>query len=174
MRLSDECHFRHSPRAYAMTNIRSEVIMGIFHVWHSGILYAGLWPDQPILDNVFKEGRVIRILGKSAVILPPVLALTLVWSYCSGFILSESFRYIPWIGTVITAANCVFIPLSGYWWLGKRAEQTLTGKYLSWYQSICAKLDITAELAPNGLSLAGVLKKASRNRELFKRITDEM
>lgn len=157
-----------------MTTIGFEVIMGIFHVWHSGILYAGLWPDQPILDNVFREGRVIRILRKSADILPPVLALTLIWSYCSGSILPESFRYIPWIGTVVTAANCVLIPLSGYWWLGKRAERLLSGKSLSWYQNICAKLNITAELAPNGLSLAGVLKKASRDRELFKRITDEM
>ena len=148
--------------------------MGLFHVWQSGITYAKTWPETPILNNVFREGTIISILNKSARALPPVLAMVIVWAYCSNDYLPENFRYIPWIGVFIVVANCILVPLSGYWWLGRKAESPLPERTRIWYCYICQELNVTAEFKPTGLSLAKVLKKASADGKLFKKITDKM
>ena len=148
--------------------------MGLFHVWHSGVKYAETWPENAVLNNVFREGTVIAILRKSARALPPVLAMVIIWAYCSGSYLPDSFRYIPWLGVFVIAANCILIPLSGYWWLGRKAESPLPEKTRAWYCYICNELNVTAELKPTGLSLARVLKKASADGRLFKEIIQKM
>lgn len=151
-----------------------ELFMGILQLLRSGKEYEKVWPDRKILNNVFREGLVISIIRNSSEILPYVLAVSIIWAYYSGHILSDTFRYIPWIGFFIILANYILIPLTGYRWLGKRAEQQLTGKTLVWYREICEQLEITAELQPTGLSLAKVLKRASTDDSTFKKITEKM
>ena len=148
--------------------------MSIVELFRAGISMSRIWPRENILKNTFKEGFIIDTIEKAPKVLPPLLCLSLVWAYFGTGYLPEQMQFLPWVTVVIIAMHCVFLPVSLYILLGIKATSKLTGKLLSWYKTICMELHTEAELQPTGISLAKVLRKASADRTLFKKITDIM
>ncbi|WP_017445443.1 terminus macrodomain insulation protein YfbV [Gayadomonas joobiniege] len=102
-------------------------------VFSEGFKYSKVWPMKSQLFAVFPECRVIKATQLATRILPIIAVVTF---FVQTNYLGET--YAPQ-----SLALCLLIlsmPLQGYYWLGKRAQQFLPISLANWYYQIEDKL----------------------------------
>lgn len=146
----------------------------IFDIFLDGVKYASTWPNNKLLNSVFKEWYIISALNFSKKILPPVVAFFLVWY--AVFYLYTNYKYEFYV--LPTAVCFIFFSLLIHWYglfyLGKKSRTKLIGKHLVWYQHICKALGVATEIAPTYMSLAKALKNALSKEGIDKTFMDEL
>jgi uncharacterized membrane protein YfbV (UPF0208 family) len=132
----------------------------IFSVFFTGEKYANVWPNNRLLNNVFKEGYIISALNFSKRVMPPLGAFFVIWY--SVIYLYTSYRYETYvlISAVCFICFCFALHIYGLYYLGKKARKVLLGKHLLWYKHICLAASLAQELTPTYMSLAIALNKA--------------
>ncbi|MGN0894982.1 MAG: DUF412 family protein [Succinivibrio sp.] len=112
---------------------------------YSGADYMRNWPDEALLNPVFKEGRVKKSMNLAIKILPPFIVFILLW----GFYMGGGFWGVPLLfalgSSFPVTLSCVlfllFIPVHGYLWFYKRSITPLNEKQKEFYTKLCKKLE---------------------------------
>ncbi|MGN1281100.1 MAG: terminus macrodomain insulation protein YfbV [Succinivibrio sp.] len=119
--------------------------MSIIKNIYSGAEYMRLWPDEPLLNPVFKENRVKRAMVFAIRVLPQFIVFILVW----GFYIGGGFKGVPVLfalgSSFPVTLSCVlfllFIPVHGYLWFYSRSVTPLNKKQKEFYIKICKRLE---------------------------------
>ncbi|MGN0916110.1 MAG: terminus macrodomain insulation protein YfbV [Succinivibrio sp.] len=123
----------------------------------SGIEYMKNWPDEPLLNPVFAEGRVKRVMNFASIILPPFMILTVIWSiYLGGGFKGVPLYYALLENIEVTIVCLLFLmlmPLQGYYWFYRRSITKLNDRQKQFYVKLCAKLSREASHDPLMLDL---------------------
>lgn len=119
----------------------------------NGHEYAALWPNQPELDVLFPEQRVIVFMTWCKTLIPALITITTCLQMQWGN--QESWPSI--VGSFIFAFS---LPLQGYLWLGMRASTSLPPHLNRWYREINSKMGGSASHKPSYFDLAATLRQA--------------
>ncbi|MCR5535793.1 MAG: DUF412 family protein [Succinivibrio sp.] len=128
-----------------------------------GMEYMELWPEEPLLNPVFAEYRVKKMMKLGRLILPPFMVLMVLWSYIRGGGLHPeiSFMLAMQDNLIITILCLIFLlsmPLQGYYWFGLRSKTPLNPKLLEFYAKTCARLGRQQAAAPDMLELVRLIR----------------
>lgn len=132
--------------------------MAFYHTIKTGISYLQDWPEHPILNAIFKEGRVRSWLKLGNVLIPPFIFFILLWNFIQGGGLKGvDFLYTQKINWPVTAVCIIFLlmlPLHAYYWAGKRAQTKLNPTQRVFYADLCEKLEKAQAADPTMHDLA--------------------
>ncbi len=109
-----------------------------------GRRYLDIWPEHPVLNAIFKEGRVRYVLKAGNYIIPPFIFFILVWNFIQGgglkgvdFVYTQK---INWPVSLVCILFLIALPLQGFYWAGKRARTKLNPKQILFYNDLCEQL----------------------------------
>ncbi len=109
------------------------MLSNLFHDLVTGHQYSKKWPVKPQLYAIFPECRVIKATH-FAVMFLPVIAII---SFCIQ-VAVLGYEFMP--QALAMACLILSMPLQGYYWLGKRAQQPLPMSLVNWYGQLENKL----------------------------------
>ena len=137
--------------------------MGFFNTFRDGLKYMEIFPLEPVLNPVFPEFRVKRVMKMGKILLPPFIALIVLWSYVRGgglqgvemmFALKSN-----WPVTICCVLLLLLMPGQGYWWFGKRARLPLNPRLRIFYIETCIQLQRSGVDAPDLMELMTVINE---------------
>ena len=140
----------------------------LFQTLKDGAKFAALWPNLPILNNVFKEGYIVRAVNFSKKALPPIIALFIVWYFCYIKFIYISYSSYVFFSAIFVISISLLTHMGLLYFLGKKAKAFLPKKTQNWYQDICKEIDTTANLNPTYLDLAKALNKVKQEQDKNK------
>ena len=118
-----------------------------------GFLYRIRWPSEPRLRAVFPESTLIFFVRLGEKVVPAFLVFYAVFAF-----LAVDFQYV--IGSIVCIIVLTAMLLSGYFVLGKRAEEKLPKGMAEWYLEVCASDMIRPAESPSFMDLAKALSRA--------------
>ncbi len=141
----------------------------MFKTIKDGMEYMELFPLEPLLNPVFPEYRVKKVMQLSALILPPFMVLMVLWVYIRGGGLHpEISLFLALEENLLMLVLClVFLlsmPLQGYYWFGRRASQPLNPRLSQFYLKTCARLGRQGSSVPTMLDLVRVIRAALKSQ----------
>jgi len=124
-----------------------------------GYLYSKEWPQISELNALFIENKLIKTtwFAQKAC---PLVALSGAWVQYSQL----GTGHLPFILTMMF--GILFMPMMGFYWLGKRAESPLPPSLVHWYYQVKQKAmesgvePTPVQGKPRYLDLATLLKQA--------------
>ncbi|MDY6321386.1 MAG: terminus macrodomain insulation protein YfbV [Succinivibrio sp.] len=118
--------------------------MGFVRTIRDGMKYTRIWPDDPLLGPVFPENRVKYFMKLGNFALPPFIVLILFWAFWRGGGLhGVEFMFAmknTWPVTIICVLFLLFMPLQGYYWMGRRSQTKLNARQKLFYMETCIML----------------------------------
>lgn len=134
----------------------------LLKILKSGALLSKIWPDIIMLNNVFKEGYIIKGLNFSKRVLPPIVALFIIWYFIYDTYFNISFKSYVFFAATFFIVIFLCTHIYALYVVGKFGLQKLAAapKLLSWYSAICEELKMQAEADPSIMSLAKALRKS--------------
>lgn len=126
--------------------------------------YMKQWPMRKELTPIFPENRIIKATHFGIKIMPAVAVLSVL----------TQFAFHNQMGlpqAVMTALFALSLPVQGLWWLGTRAQTTLSPQLVVWYHELYQKILQTGcsqepvPQKPSYLDLANLLKRAFKQLE---------
>ena len=139
-----------------------------------GNQYMNLWPEEPVLNAAFPEIRYRKFMLMLNKLVPPTIALLIVWLYftCGGwdglYILFTRpstvsiYLYMSVVSLVAVILALILFPFQIIWWFALRAQTKLDAKQKDFYQKLMQKLEHTPEMDPCLMDLATALNKACK------------
>ena len=109
------------------------MLSNLFSHLITGHDYSKTWPVKPQLYAIFPECRIIKATQFAVLILP----LVAIVSFCIQ-VATLGFDFMP--QALAMACLILSMPLQGYYWLGKRAQQPLPVSLVNWYGQLETKL----------------------------------
>lgn len=131
----------------------------LFALIKDGQTYSEVWPMRQELVGYFPELRVIKATQFAMKTMPALVAISLV--------VQISFLGNTFLPSALTIATLLLsLPVQGYLWLGKRANETLSIALMGWYRELEQKLRLNGnevpqlDTKPRYFDLAYLLKRA--------------
>lgn len=109
------------------------MLSNLFHDLITGHQYSKKWPVKPQLYAIFPECRIIKATQFAVAVLP-IIAIGCFFAQIA--MLGKDF--MP--QALAMACLILSMPLQGYYWLGKRAQQPLPASLVNWYGQLETKL----------------------------------
>lgn len=125
-----------------------------------GAKLSTIWPDTNRINNVFKVGYIIKGVNCSKKVIPPILALFIVWYFIYYNYVYISYKQYVLFSAIFFIFICLLSHLYALYCIGKFAQTELSGKVLNWYKTICDEIGLQPHASPNFMTLIKAINKS--------------
>ena len=125
-----------------------------------GSEYMELWPEEKVLRLIFMEPRLKEVFSFAKKVMPPFVALLLVWMYytCGGYqgiylLLTHPqagamHLYLALTSLIIMLLTLLSSPFLLLLWFYYQAQKPLEAKQQAFYRELCSLLHKQPQQAP--------------------------